>query len=731
MQRWKNIFFNTILFLNCLLLFLLLFESRLSVPSWVQVFGRMHPLIVHFPIVLVLIYFAFLFFFPGDWKKEQWYITMMDVLLIVSAISAVLSALMGLFLSKEKGYDPDALGLHKWTGVSTSFGLFFLYAFRNNLSKVPLAKYLFGFGVSVAVVFAGHLGGNITHGENYVLAPVTPVTKKIRAPFEDAYVFADMVQPILDSKCISCHNSSKAKGELIMETKEMLLKGGKDGKIWDTTKADLGLLMQRIHLPEEEKEHMPPAGKPQLTNQELEILYAWIKSGASFEQRVVELSPTDTLRIMASKILRQSTDEQYDFVAADEKEVQKLSNDNRVITPLFINSAALAVNFYNKAFYNVEKLKEIKPLSRQIVEINLDNMPVKDDDLKTMSDFIALRKLNLNNSEITGATLGELKKLVNLKSLSLSGTSVKPGQLNEIVAMPKLRNIYLWNTSITPADVQKLEQQNKNITYQSGFKGDTVILKLTPPILENEVPIITGSLPLKLKHYINGTTVRYTLDGSDPDSLTSPVYNGKLEMNAEVTVKAKAFKPGWISSDILQQHFFKSTFHPDSVVLITATDKRYKGNGGKTLVDIEKGDINNFGNGKWLGYRENPMEALMVFGNPVEARNVTISALKNVGGYVMPPASVEIWGGIDEKNLKLLGRIIPKQPTKESQKKKDKESEKEENTDNTDNLIIACNFQPVEVKFIKLLVKPVAKLPDWHPGKKEKGWIFVDEVFVN
>ncbi len=81
-----------------------------------------------------------------------------------------------------------------------------------------------------------------------------------------------------------------------METKELLLKGGKDGKLWDSTKADLGLLMQRIHLPEEEKEHMPPTGKPQLTNQELEILYAWIKSGANFEQRIVELSPADTLR---------------------------------------------------------------------------------------------------------------------------------------------------------------------------------------------------------------------------------------------------------------------------------------------------------------------------------------------------------------------------------------------------------------------------------------------------
>ena len=27
-----------------------------------------------------------------------------------------------------------------------------------------------------------------------------------------------------------------------METKELLLKGGKNGKLWDTTKADLGFI---------------------------------------------------------------------------------------------------------------------------------------------------------------------------------------------------------------------------------------------------------------------------------------------------------------------------------------------------------------------------------------------------------------------------------------------------------------------------------------------------------
>ncbi|MGC4037490.1 MAG: FN3 associated domain-containing protein [Chitinophagaceae bacterium] len=724
MQRWKNISFNILLFLNCFLLFLLLFESRMVAPAWLQVFGRMHPLIVHFPIVLVLLYFGFLFLTPAAQRKENWYITAMDIMLIFSSLSAVVAALMGLFLSREAGYDQDALAWHKWMGVITSFVLFLLYAFRNQLYKVPFVRYIFVAATCATVVLAGHLGGNITHGENYVLAPVTPVSKKLRASFEDAFVYADLVQPIIESKCISCHNSSKAKGELIMETKELLLKGGKDGKLWDTTKADLGLMMQRIHLPEEEKEHMPPTGKPQLTNQELEVLYAWIKSGASFEQRVIELAPTDTLRIMAAKILKQSTDEQYDFAAADEKEIQKLSNDNRVITPTFINSPAITVNFYNRAFYSKEKISELKPLSKQIVEMNLDNMAVKDEDLKIIADFTNLRRLNLNNSAITGATLSDLKKLVNLKSLSLSGTAVKASQLDPLVSLAKLRTVYLWNTEVADADVKKLVNENKNISYQTGFKGDTVTLKLNPPIAENEEQIILNDpILLKLKHYIQGTTLRYTLDGTDPDSIKSPVYDGKVRLDAAVTVKAKAYKPGWISSDIISEHFFKSTYRPDSVQLLTPADKKYLANGGKTINDLEKGDINNLAEGKWIGFRENAMEALLVFDKPIETKNVTVSAFKNIGGYIFPPATVEVWGGEKENDLKLLSKVVPRQPTKEEATKKD--------FVNREILAIDCNFKPVEVKFIKLLVKPIAKIPEWHEGKGQKAWTFVDEVFVN
>jgi hypothetical protein len=630
---------------------------------------------------------------------------------------------MGLFLSKEKGYDPDALSIHQWTGVATSFGLFILMAFQRPLQNIAWVKYTAAAGISALVIFAGHFGGNITHGENFVLAPVTPVHQRIRAAFEDAYVFADLVQPVLENKCLSCHNSNKAKGELIMETKELLLKGGKDGKLWDTSKADLGLMMQRIHLPEEEKEHMPPSGKPQLTNEEIEILYAWIRSGASFEQRVAELPPTDTLRIIASKILKQTTDEQYTFEAADDKDIRGLSNDNRVITPLFLHSPALAVNFYNRDFYNSDQLKQIKPLSRQIVEINLDNMPVKDEDLKTLGDFTSLRRLNLSNSAITGSTLGELKKLVNLKSLSLSGTAVNTSQLRELVTLSKLRSVYVWNTKIAAADIQQLSAQNKNISYQAGFKGDTVVLKLTPPVVENEEEIITGTLAVNLRHYIHGTTIRYTLYGSDPDSIHSRVYDGHLAIDSAFTIKAKAFKPGWISSDVYSRRFFKNSLLPDSVILFTHPDPKYTADGGKTIADLEKGDINAFLYPKWLGFREYPMEAMLVYNKPVEATSIMISAMKNIGGFVMPPASVEVWGGMNEKDLRLIGRTIPAQTTLSETKRKD--------FVNSENLFFKYSFKLTQLKYIKLLLKPVAKLPQWHQGKGQKGWVFVDEVFVN
>ena len=716
-MKIKNIAAVALIPLNTLLVFLLVAGDRVVVPAWLQVFGRMHPLFLHFPIVLILLYVVFVLTVPKRYKEEDWYTTLAEIFLLSAAFTAVVTALMGLLLSRESGYDADALQLHKYTGAITSLVLFVMYQLHDWLQRFNMVLKV-GVGITaMVVIYTGHLGADITHGENFVTAPIIHEEVRQPAAMEDAFVYADLVEPILQRKCMGCHNSNKSKGELAMDTKALLLKGGKDGKLWDVTKPDMGLLLSRVHLPEEEKEHMPPTGKPQLTDNEMAILYSWIKSGADFNKKVTDLSPTDTLRMLASKVLRSSADEQYSFAPADEKEILKLNNNNRVITPVAMESPALVVNFYNKPFYNKKALEELEPIKSQIVELNLDNMPVKDEDLKVISSFSNLRRLNLNFSEITGSTLDELKKLPLLKSVSLSGTAVQPAQLTALTQLPKLHAVYLWNTSIVNNALQPLEAKNKNIVYQTGFTGDTVVLKLNPPIVENEEQIFNTSLPLKLKHYIKGTTIRYTLDGKDPDSLNSPVYNGNLLVDDNVTVKAKAYKKGWISSDVMEQPFYKSSLKPDSAVLLTQPDKGRAASGAKTLIDFEKGSL-NLGDGKWLGYRENKMQAMLYFPKEVTAKSINFSMAENVDAYIFPPQSITVWASKDGKEWKVLGNISPKQPTI-----KDKE---------VNQLLNAkCTFSPTSLQYIKFEVKPVSALPHWHRGKGEKAWVFMDEVCVN
>src|SRR5215213_9774536 len=111
-QGWRSVVFNVSFALNCMLLFLLLFETRLALPAWVQVIGRMHPLLLHFPLVLIILYALLVVFVREESSKK-----LASSLLLIAALTSVITAIMGLFLSREEGYDAEALWWHKWGGV--------------------------------------------------------------------------------------------------------------------------------------------------------------------------------------------------------------------------------------------------------------------------------------------------------------------------------------------------------------------------------------------------------------------------------------------------------------------------------------------------------------------------------------------------------------------------------------------------------------------------------------
>ncbi|MEO6730968.1 MAG: DUF2231 domain-containing protein [Ferruginibacter sp.] len=715
MQRWKMILYNTSFALNCLLVFLLIFEGRLSVPPWVQTIGRMHPLLLHFPIVLLVlsVFWELVSLKRKQVKPEQ--STIGDWLLLLASFTAVTSALMGLFLSKEDGYTQEVVAWHKWGGVFISLLSLTWYTFRDHIRRMKVVMALTSLTGMVIVIITGHLGADITHGENFLFAPVTHDIEAPNILFEDAEVYAHMVQPILKSKCYSCHNEKKAKGELVMEPVALLLKGGKSGALWDSTEKDFGLLLRRLHLPPENKKHMPPAGKPQLTEQETDIIYQWIRGGTSFTAKVADLPETDSLRILAAALFNTIETDTYAFEPADDRKVSALRNNYRLVNPLSLGSPALGVDFFGASQFKAEQLKELLTVKQQVVSLNLNKMPVTDDDLKTIAQFTNLRRLNLSFTNIKGSGLAALNQLQELKQLSLSGTGVTASNLTALASLPKLTNLYIWST---PAQSHKLaiQKQLKNVQIETGFTGDTIIIKLNPPLVENEQEVLYESTPLQLKHYVKNVAIHYTTDGTEPDSLRSPVYKGKVTLNKNTTVKAKAFKPGWVSSDIAEKSFYKAGYKIDSICLLQpAPDAPYTTFKAAILADGEKGD-QNFKSGKWMGYRGKPMQVMFYFDTVQSISSVTVSTLIDIGSFIMPPQQVEVWAGSDPSHLRLVKKTSPEQPIK----------------DVPDFMKgYEITFSPIKEKYLKVIVTPVGKLPAWHPGKGERGWVFVDEFFLN
>jgi hypothetical protein len=308
-----------------------------------------------------------------------------------------------------------------------------------------------------------------------------------------------------------------------------------------------------------------------------------------------------------------------------------------------------------------------------------------------------------------------LSKLKELKVLSLSGTNIKATNLQLLSGMKKLSHLIVWDLTLSAAELNTLQQRLKTTTIETGFKGDTVLIKLNPPLIENEEQVITSTQPLQLKHYINGVTIRYTTDGTMPDSISSPIYKSDVMLDKKEVIKARAFKAGWIGSDVAEKRFYKAGVAPDSVQLLTASDPQYKGDGALTLHDGKLGS-KNFRDGKWLAAHGVPMEVLFYFKNPTSVSSVNISSIVDINSYLMPPQEIEVWGGSNISSLRLLKRLHPVQPSKKAPLY----------TTGYD-----MDFQKSTVHVLKLIVKPVSKLPAWHPGKGDKGWFFTDEVFLN
>src|SRR3954462_12595580 len=85
-------------------------------------------------------------------------------------------------------------------------------------------------------------------------------------------LWSSKVQPLFDVNCTKCHGPLEQKNGLELDTPEMVLKGGDDGKVINPGKPEESLLFQ--YLDPKSDPHMPP--KKQLRDAEIAAVREWI-----------------------------------------------------------------------------------------------------------------------------------------------------------------------------------------------------------------------------------------------------------------------------------------------------------------------------------------------------------------------------------------------------------------------------------------------------------------------
>jgi len=716
MQRTKQISANAVFALNVLLLFVLLFEGQLAVPRWLMPAGRLHPLLLHLPIGLLLLTALFPFL-----KKEVDSKALFDIqsfVLHLAALTAALTALMGLFLAQEEGYASALVDQHKWTGAGVSllsYGLLLLH--RRGAAREPLFNGALLANI-VLLIIAGHLGATLTHGEDFVLAPLRDDAPAVT---ENTPVYVAAVQPILENKCYSCHNERKSKGELVMSIPEKLLQGGKNGPVWRAGNAEESLLMQRLRLPQDDEQHMPPEGKPQLSETEIELLHAWIDAGADMEQPLKDLDPAASLfplvdAAVADRVAKANIAPRYAFDAAPAATVEQLNGPFRTVRAIALQSPALHAEIFVRQFYEPRLLEELTAVREQLISLNLTNLPVTDENLELIARFPNLERLILNGTDISGATLQSLRSCKQLRSLAMANTDLTGDIAEALEQLPALEEVFIWNTGITDEALSALQERFPAIAFEGGYRSDEAeLLPLPAPRLRNENAVLADGEAVVLENKFPGAVIHYTTDGSTPDSLTSPVYEAPIPVKGLTTIKAKTYRKGWLTSEPAEFLFFEEGFSPDTTMLRYPPDPKYPGQGAASLFDGQKGKASNFLGNFWLGYREKPFEALVDMGQqPPRVERVVVSYLRNVFSYIVPPASVEVWGGDDPDAMRRLARLTPEQPPQY-----------------LPNLVTAVivELPPAEHRYYRVVASPVSRMPKWHRGAGDKGWVFVDELF--
>lgn len=455
-------------------------KATTTIARWIGFLGEFHPLLLHLPIgavMLVLVMEALRLITFGKYAPNS------TLGLFFASATGIFAVVFGYCLYLTGDFSGELIEEHKRDGIIFTIMLIATFLIKYTwdigfLSKLAKPCYVIGLLATTAMMMsAGHHGGEVTHGDPFDKAPWKLEEEAAKEEvIVDPIVYTNIIHPILEQKCITCHGEKKQKSGLRMDTYAYLLEGGEEVDCLVPGDTEKSSMVAYLHLPMEDDLHMPPEGKKQLTKEEIQILEWWVKIGApeKTKRSELEIAPEivaalDTLKTPEQIAREKAATEK----AAKERLAAMKAKRTRLASSLasvnkkyagslnYISKDSTALSFsavsYRKQFNN-ESLAVLKDAAADITELDLSASAITDDAAPALSEFVSLESLKLNQTAVTDNSLPEIQKLNQLKVLNLHTTGVTDEGIKLLHNMSSLKKVYLWNTKVTEASAKALEK---------------------------------------------------------------------------------------------------------------------------------------------------------------------------------------------------------------------------------------------------------------------------------
>lgn len=450
--------------------------------NWEIFIGRFHPVLVHLPIGIFFLGFLFELLMRIGPRKL---IPSRNLVVLTYAIglgAAVVAALTGWFLSFSDDYRLDALEDHKLLGIATlvMMLLVVVYQVRGPAEKENL-KLGFSAAALVLTGLTGHFGGNLTHGPDYLTqyapsflnSPENSLFETIGAMNPDSVrVYSDLIQPMIQDKCIACHNSENNKGRLILESYGDLFKDEDHERPIAAGDLEKSEMFKRISLPSGHEKAMPPKDAG-FSYTDIRILKYWILNGADSLARFDsdEMDEELVALIQRDYGLDYSPRPYYEKVkvdSLDEVVLEQLRQSGFKASYLSQENFLLDLFFASDSI-DKDNIDALNQVSGHVTFLKISDCGMSDELIGEMSNLQHLTRADLSKNELGEESVSYLLQQPNLEVVNLNETPIDQALLLELMKHDRLRRVYVSNTNVKSDELQSLKQNYPGVEFISNF----------------------------------------------------------------------------------------------------------------------------------------------------------------------------------------------------------------------------------------------------------------------